>query len=60
MQKEKAVDLLIKNGYQASNAGGVVTLSDPVSEEEARKARDLLKNAGYEASFGYRLSGAKK
>ena len=55
MTKDELVIYLTERGYPAENESGVVMVKKPLSKEDKKAVDAMVKEAGYAASYGYRL-----
>lgn len=55
MTKEEFAAHLTRQGYPAENENGVVRISKdrPLTKEDIKAVRVMMKEAGYNASYGY-------
>ena len=61
MTKEEFAGYLTEHGYPAENESGVVTISKdrPLTKTDIITIRGMMKEAGYNASYGYTLCRQK-
>ena len=57
MTKSEFAAYLTERGYPAENENGVVKISQdkPLSKIEIKAVRDMMREAGYNASYGYHV-----
>ena len=57
MTKDEFAAFLTERGYPAENDSGVVKISQdrPLSKIEIKAVRDMMREAGYNASYGYHV-----
>ena len=57
MTKSEFATYLTERGYPAENENGVVKISQdrPLSKNEIKAVRDMMREAGYNASYGYHV-----
>ena len=57
MTKDEFATYLTERGYPAENENGVVKISQdkPLSKIEIKAVRDMMREAGYNASYGYHV-----
>ena len=54
MSKSEFADHLTHNGYPATVESGIVRISKPLSEADAKAVKKLMQEAGLSGSYGYR------
>lgn len=61
MTKIEFAAYLTERGYPAENINGVVTISKekPLTKADLKAVRDMIREAGYNASYGYSLCAQK-
>lgn len=61
MTKDEFAAYLTQNGYPAENDGGVVRISRdrPLSKSDVKTVNGMMKETGYNASYGYTLCAQK-
>ena len=55
MNKADFAAYLNEKGYPAENDSGVVMIQKSLTKTEEKAVQNLVKEAGYRASYGYRL-----
>ena len=57
MTKSEFAAYLTERGYPVENENGVVKISQdkPLSKIEIKAVRDMMREAGYNASYGYHV-----
>lgn len=61
MTKTEFAAYLTEHGYPAENENGVVMISKdkPLTKSDLKALRDMMREAGYNASYGYSLCEQK-
>ena len=61
MTKEEFAAYLTERGYPAENENGVVRISKdrPLTTEDVKAVRIMMRETGYKASYGYTLCGKR-
>lgn len=57
MTKEQFASYLTERGYPAENENGVVMIrkEKPLAKKELQEVKAMIREAGYTASYGYKL-----
>ena len=61
MTKTEFAAYLTEKGYPAENENGVVMISKekPLTKSDLKAVHDMMRETGYNASYGYRLCAQK-